>query len=229
MKKQLTLSALALCLTLGAAQFTFAQDLNIDDFSTGAYASGFYASGASHPSLQNGSMMGGSRDTNMFICDTAKKGDCAARNPYKQPSSYGFFPATSTRAAAMVQTAGYYVGPRIDMGYGFHTPMDVNFGAYQKIRIDFQSLAQTLNFNIQLFTGGAYAQGGCNIPAYTAPFSVELPLNKFVQTQGFDFAHVNLINVIFQGGSAIGSVSFGITSAELSNTTKGGLVIDCHY
>jgi len=60
-------------------------------------------------------------------------------------------------------------------------------------------------------------------------FSVELPLNQFIQTPGFSFADVTLMDVIFQSSSAIGSVSFGITSIELSNTTAGGVVIDCHY
>jgi hypothetical protein len=129
----------------------------------------------------------------------------------------------------MVQTGGYFAGPRIDMGYGFHNPMDVDFSVYQKIRINFNGLSQPLNFNIQLFTGTSYAQGGCNMPAYPGQFSAELPLSLFIQTQGFDFHHVNLINVIFQNGSTIGNVGFGITSLELSNTTKGGVVIDCHY
>jgi hypothetical protein len=35
MKKHRTLSALALCFMFGAAQFTYAQDLNIDDFKAG--------------------------------------------------------------------------------------------------------------------------------------------------------------------------------------------------
>ncbi len=212
-----------------AAASAVAQDLPIDDFTTGAYQSAGFKSGATHRSIQNGSMMGGSRDTNMFVCDPTKKGDCASRNPYNQASSYGFYPAAGGRAAAMVQTAGYDTGPRIDMGYGYQAAMDINFTGYQKIRMTFQGLTESLNFNIQLFTGTAYAQGGCNIPPYPAPFSVELPLNLFVQSSGFDFHHVNLIDVIFQSASAIGAVSFAATSIDLSNTTAPGLVIDCHY
>jgi hypothetical protein len=206
-----------------------AQDKTIDDFTTGAYQSPSYKNG-SHTSIQSGSMMGGSRDTGMSICDTTVKGQCAAINPYSQPSSYGFFPAKGSRAASMVQTAGYYAPPRIDMGYGFQSPMDENFGAYQKIRINFSGLSQPLNFNILLFTGTAHAQGGCNLPAYSGPFSAELPLSLFaVQSESFDFAHVTAADVIFQSGSVIGNVGFGVTSIELTNTTKSGIVIDCHY
>jgi len=204
-----------------------AQDQTIDDFTTGNYQSPEYKSGAKHGSVQAGSMLGGSRDTNMFICGNKK--DCASRDPYNQASSYGFLPANGGQPAAMVESVGYFVGPRIDMGYGFQSPMDVDFSGYQKIRVNFNGLNQALNFNIQLFTGTAYAQGGCNIPAYGGVFSAELPLSLFVQNQGFDFHHVNLMDVIFQNGSAIGGGSFGITSLQLSNTTAGGVVIDCHY
>jgi hypothetical protein len=206
-----------------------AQDLTIDDFTTGHYQSPGYTSGLIHRNIQTGSMMGGSRDTNMWICDTNKKGECALANPYHQASSYGFLPAKGGQPAAMVQTGGYFAGPRIDMGYGYQTSLNADFTPYQKIRVNFTGLTEGLNFNIQPHTGGPYAQGGCNLPAYAGKFSVELPLSKFVQTQGFSFADVTYMDVIFQSGSAIGTVSFGITSIELSNTTKSGIVIDCHY
>jgi len=222
-------AAVAVLFLAAIATNAMAQDQTIDDFTTGNYQSPGYKSGATHTSIQSGSMMGGSRDTNMFVCDSTKKGDCVSRNPYNQASSYAFLPAKGGQAAAMVQTGGYFAGPRIDMGYGFQNPMDVDFSGYQKIRVNFNGLSQVLNFNILLYTGGAYAQGGCNLSPYAGQFSAELPLSLFVQTQGFDFHHVNLINVIFQNGSTIGNVGFGITSIELSNTTKGGVVIDCHF
>jgi hypothetical protein len=211
------------------AATAIAQNLTIDDFTTGNYQSPGYKSGATHRTVQTGSMLGGSRDTNMFVCDTTKKGDCILRNPYNQASSYGFVPANGGQPAAMVQTGGYFTGPRIDMGYGFHNPMDVDFGAYQKIRINFNGLSQVLNFNILLYTGTSYAQGGCNLAPYAGKFSAELPLNLFVQNPGFDLHNVNLMDMIFQNGSTIGNVGFGITSIELSNTTASGVVIDCHF
>ena len=108
--------------------------------------------------------------------------------------------------------------------------MNADFTGYQKIRVSFSGLTQPLNFNIQPYTGRPGAQGGCNIPPYAGPFSVELPLNLFTQTQGFSFADVTAMDVIFQDGSAIGGVkSSGITSIVLTNTTAAGVVIDCHY
>ena len=174
-------------------------------------------------------MLGGNRTTNMMICDTTKKGNCAAVNPYNQNSTYGFVPARGGQPAAMVQTAGYFAAPRIDLYYGFQTPLNADFSGYQKIRVNFNGLSQPLNFNIQLHTGGPYAQGGCNLGPYAGSFSVELPLANFVVTPGFSFSDITYFDVIFQDGSAIGNVGFGVTSIELSNATKGGVVIDCHY
>jgi hypothetical protein len=215
-------------LLAAATASAFAQDPNIlDDFTTGHYQSPGYYYGPTHDSVQYGKMIGGSRDTNMNVCPTNAK--CPTYNPYNQPSSYGFFPATATEPAAMVQTAGFYAAPRIDMAYGFHGVMHENFGAYDKIRVNFKGLSQTLNFNIQLFTGTSWAQGGCNIPTYPAEFAIELPLDKFVTTKGFTFSDVTYMNLIFQDGSAIGGVGFAITSVELTNTTKPGNTISCHY
>jgi hypothetical protein len=75
------------------------------------------------------------------------------------------------------------------MWYGGQNPMNADFSGYQKIRVSFNGLTQPLNFNIQLHTGGPYAQGGCNIPPYAGAFNVELPLSLFTQTQGFSFAN----------------------------------------
>jgi len=209
-----------------AAASAVAQDKTIDDFTTGPYQSPTFKAGTIHQSTQTGSMLGGTRSTNMSVCAPAL---CPSQNPYKQGNSYGYFVANANRPAAMVQTAGFDAAPRIDMGYGGGSPMNEDFSGYQKIRVNFKGLTQPLNFNIQLFTGTAYAQGGCNMPAYPGDFSAELPLDKFVQNAGFSFGDVTTMNVIFQSSSAIGGVSFAITSIELSNTTKSGLVIDCHY
>src|SRR6266702_3503166 len=215
-------------LLAAATSSAYAQDPNIlDDFSTGHYQSPGYFYGPAHESVQYGKMVGGSRDTNMNVCPTNAK--CPTYNPYNQPSSYGFFPATATKPAAMVQSAGFYSGPRIDMAYGFHGTMHEDFGAYDKIRVNFKGLSQALNFNIQLFTGTSWAQGGCNIPTYPAECAIELPLDKFVTTNGFTFSDVTYMNLIFQDGSAIGGVGFAITSVELTNTTKPGNTISCHY
>ena len=223
--RNLMLSTLFVLLATGATA-AVAQDLTIDDFSTGNYQSPDYYYGATHGSTQYGAMMGGSRDTNLNVCPGTTT--CPTYNPYHQPSSYSFVPATATTKAAMAQSAGFYVGPRIDMGYGGHAYLNENFTPYQVIRLNFTGLSQALNFNVQLFTGSSWAQGGCNLASDSGPFSIELPLNKFIVTKGFTLSSVNYLNFIFQNGSVIGDVGFGITSIELSNTNKPG-AISCHY
>lgn len=229
MKKQLTLSALALCCVFGAAQFTFAQDLNIDDFKAGVYQSPQFYGGALHPKSQTGlttHIIGGTRSTNINVCATTP---CPVNNPFNQPSSYQFRPGSNTVPSAFLLKSGYYVGPRIDMAYGGGAPMQVDLSGYKSgwIRLNFKALTENLNFNIQLFTGTTYAQGGCNINYYPGDFSVEVPFSKFIDN-GIDYSNINTMNFIFQSGSAIGAVDFLVTSIEVSNTAKPG-AISCHY
>lgn len=226
-------STLTLFATLAAAAASASAqtttDLTIDDFSTGQYQSPHYYYGQSHDIVVYGSMLGFSRDTNMNVC--AGTTPCPASNPYNQPSSYGFFPATATTKPAFVQTAGYGTGPRIDMGYGFHGAMHENLTQFQKIRLNFKGLSQPLNFNILLYSGGGsyYAIGGCNLAPLNRDFAIELPLNLFSAGKGFSFSDVSYMDFIFQDGSVIGNVGFAITSIELTNNTKPGTTIPCHY
>ena len=131
--------------------------------------------------------------------------------------------------SAFLLKSGYYAGPRIDMGYGSGAPMQADFSGYKNgwIRLNFKGLTENLNFNILLFTGGTYAQGGCNISSYAGDFSVEVPFSKFVDN-GIDYSNINTMDFIFQSGSAIGTVDFLVTSIEVSNTAKPG-AISCHF
>jgi hypothetical protein len=229
MKRQLTLSTLALCVVFGAAQFTHAQDLNIDDFTAGAYQSPQFLSGPTHVSSQNGptaNIIGGTRSTNINICATTP---CPINNPFNQPSSYQFRPGTHGGHSAFLLKSGFYVGPRLDMGYGGGSPMQEDFSSYKNgwIRLNFKGLTENLNFNIQLFTGTTWAQGGCNINTYPGDFSVEVPFAKFIDN-GINYANINYMDFIFQSGSAIGAVSFLVTSIEVSNTHKTG-ALTCSY
>ena len=206
-----------------------APDTFIDNFSTGQYQSPNLYSGATHDTVVYGNMIGFSPDTNMNVCPTTP---CTSNyNPYNQPSSYGFFPATATTKAAFVQTAGYSAQPRIDMGYGFHGTMHEDLTQYQKIRLNFKGLSQPLNFNVLLYSGGGsyYAQGGCNIAPLNTDFAVEMTLNLFRAGTGFTLKDVNYMDFIFQDGSAIGNVGFAITSIELANTTKNVPTIPCNF
>ena len=83
----LTLVAILAAAALSASAQT-TTDWTIDDFTTGQYQSPEFFSGPTHDSIQYGKMMGGSRDTNMYICPTTTP--CPTYNPYNQPSSYSF-------------------------------------------------------------------------------------------------------------------------------------------
>ena len=214
----------AVVLSLAAmALSAAAQDLTIDDFQTGRSPILKYSSGATNSSIQTGDpshLIGGTRQVNVNI----------AGNPLNQLSTFQFRPDVKHNLSAFIQNPGFYVSHRIDMAYGGGAPMHVDLSPYQQngfIRLNFLGLTENLNFNIQLFTGTVWAQGGCNIGYYPGPFSVELPLSKFVD-KGVNFADINTMNFIFQSGSAIGIVSSAITSIDASNTSKPG-AISCHY
>src|SRR3981081_3274918 len=130
MKKQLILSAMALCFALGAAKFIHAQNLNIDDFKQGAYQSPQFRTRARPVSTQSGPtahIIGGTRSTNINICATTP---CPSNNSFDQPSSYQFRPGAKGGPSAFLLKSGFYVGPRIDMQYGGGVPMQADFSGY---------------------------------------------------------------------------------------------------
>lgn len=220
-----TLTILALTLMLGAAHTTFAQDLNIDDFTTGKSAILKYKSGSLNGATQTGDpihLIGGTRSTNFNL----------TANPLDQISTFQFRPDVKNHQSAFIHNAAFYASPRVDMGYGSGAPMHADFSSYRSdpngvIRVNFLGLTDTLNFNILLYTGTTWAQGGCNLGAYPGAFSVELPLNKF-DDKGINFADVNYIDVIFQSSSPVGGIELAITSIEVSKTPKPGAV-SCHF
>jgi hypothetical protein len=197
--------------------------ITIDDFTTGPYQSPNFKAGPKHISSQNGSMLGGNRSTNIFLC---KPADCPTQNPFNQGASYAYHTPTSTSPGAMIQSAGYGTGPRIDLGYGDGAPMNADLSSADRIRVNFLGLTGTLNFNIQMFTGTSWGQNGCNLPGSTVPFTVELPFTGFVGP-GFDKSHVNFINLIFQSSSQIGGINFAIASTEAVNGGQPGAIV-CH-
>jgi hypothetical protein len=210
---------------LGVAHISFAQDLTIDDFTTGKSPILHFNSGSHNGTTQAGDpshLIGGTRSTNFNV----------SANPLQQISTFQFRPDVKNHLSAFIHNASFYAGPRVDMGYGSGAPMHADFSSYRSdphglIRVNFLGLTENLNFNIQLYTGTTWAQGGCNISAYPGAFSVELPLDKF-DDKGINYADVNYINVIFQSSSPIGAIEFAVTSVEVSKTPKPGAV-DCHF
>jgi len=229
MKKHRTLSALALCFMFGAAQFTHAQDLNIDDFKAGAYQSPQFRSGPTHVSSQSGptaNIIGGTRSTNFDVCATTP---CPINNPFNQPSSYQFRPGTHGGPSAFLLKSGFYVDPRIDVQYGEGPPMQADFSGYKNgwIRLNFKGVAENTIFGVLLFTGTTWAQSGCHVNTYPGDFSVEVPFSLF-HDNGINLANINSMDFFFESDSAIGGVNLLVTSIEVSNTHKTG-ALTCFF
>ena len=216
MKNHIVRVVFALCMT---AAFAHAQDLTIDDFTTGKSPVLKYKSGATNGSTQTGAeahLIGGTRSTNFNI----------ATNPLQQTSTFQFRPDVKNKQSAFIHNAAFLVTPRVDMVYGYGAAMHADLSSYSGdpnglIRVNFLGLTGDLNFNIELFTGTVYALGGCNLSAYPGAFSIELPLNTFVDN-GINYADINTIDVISQAASTTGGIEFAVTSIEVSKTPKPG-------
>jgi len=213
------LAFIALTASLAGAQII------IDDFTIGPYQSPSYKSGT-HGSTQTGNaahIIGGNRQTGLLMCAPA---DCPVQNPFSQAASYAY-KTKSTLGPALVLSAGYATAPRIDVYYGYGSPMSANLSSADRIRIRFQGLTGTLNTGMLLFTtASSYGENACNLPAYAGNFTMELPFSGFVGT-GFDPANVNFIRLWAQEGTVIGSTEYAILSIAAVNGTEPGAVV-CH-
>ena len=203
---------LCVAASIAIPQWAAAQ-LVLDNFSTGKYQKTLLSS--SDTNTQTGSMVGGSRETEFFICSP---GPCGARNPFGQPSSFQIRPATKLAPAALIMNGGYKVGPRLDVYYGSGTPMNLNLSAlYDRIRLTFDASDLSVNFNILVFTGTTWSQIGCNIDPSITSFTYDFPFANFQAasgTSGADFSDLTLMDFIFQTDSAIGGNNWAVTSFE---------------
>ncbi len=213
-----TLLALAAA-SLAAASAMAENRMSIDDFSTGHYQSPAIKKG-SQTSTQSGGMVGGARGTTMTLCATG----CAVANPYGQTASYAYVankaqPGTN----AFVQSVGFGLAPRIDQGYG---PMNEDFARFDRVRVNFVGLSDTLNFNILMFSGAGRGQNGCNLGQRNGVFSVEFPFSGFVPANGgFVPGDITDISLVYQSSSVIGSIDFAISSIEVSDTPMPGAIV----
>src|SRR5271163_3576748 len=136
-----------------SAQFAAAQ-LTLDDFSTGPYSKTLKS--GTDTDRQSGAMVGGSRETSFFVCPT---GPCGAYNLYAQPASFQIRGKTKTTPAALIQSAGYKVSPRIDVEYGTGAAMSLDLSSsYDRFRLAFDGSDLSVNFNILAFTGTTWSQ-----------------------------------------------------------------------
>lgn len=225
-----TLLALPLCLASAAITPALAAaDLTIDDFTSGFYRSPPVKAGT-QSAEQTGSMLGNFRDTTLFMCDPAVPGDCAGRNPYSLSASYAIAPSKDKAhpASAFVQSAGFETPPRVEISYGYGPGgmvKDLSGGPGRRLRFSFLGLSQPLNFNVLMYTGSGRGQDGCNVLEINHPFALEIPLSEFTMANGgFSASAIDHIALIFQSGSTIGSVEFGLEKIEVSDTPQAGAI-----
>jgi hypothetical protein len=228
MKTHLTLSALALCTALGAAQFTHAQNIycpdaqgrrcTIDDFSTGPYKKIMPTSTAVIDiNVQRGKMTGGLRETVFEICHQVPCN--AAEDEFGQTASVQIRPSKSADvSSALVFSAGYRTIPRLDIFYGVDgsniVPLHLDLTPYDRLRVTFDGLNSSSAFNLELFspTGSGILPCPLGQP-HSIPFTVDMPLAEFVVP--IDFSDITYMNLINEGGVLdLGTLGFAITKFE---------------
>jgi hypothetical protein len=180
-----------------------AQTLSLDEFDTGPYlvrrASGITTA------YQSGAMIGGYRQTTLNV----------ASNPFGQTGSLML-----GRGGLLVVNADAGVYDRAELYYGQSSagpaPLGLDLTPYDRFRVHFESNAQSLNFNIVVFTSGkaGYDQLGYNVsPRYT-PFCQDFPFSDFVAGgAGADWSDVDAIWLVFQTWP-LGGGDFAVDSLE---------------
>lgn len=113
--------------------------------------------------------------------------------------------------------------------------MNLNLAAADTLRVNFQGIDRALNFNVQVFTGSAYGQSGCNIVGpVLGPTSVDLPFARFAQQGGgFTASDVTRIAFIHQAALQLGTPNVVINSIQAvqsgTATPSGTAPVICHY
>ncbi len=196
--------------------------LVLDNFSTGAY--NIKLSSGHDVNTQSGQMVGGERLTVFTVCPP---GPCGASNPFDQEAALQIRPGNPS---ALIHSAGYKVAPRVDVQYGTNTPLQLNLGQYDRIRVNFDGSNQAVNFNILVFREpGRYGQTGCNLTASDSPVSIDFPFADFLWPVGPpDFTNISTIDFIFQSASGIGSNDWAVTSFEAIPTNAPPAQFTCH-
>ena len=218
MKKQFPLSALVLCFALGAAQFTHAQNLTLDDFSTGVYKQTLPTSTAiSDQNIQTGNMIVGSRDPFYFVCHQVPCN--AAENPFGQNATVKIGRNTGGISSALVFSSGYKIVPDPHVFYGSNAPLQLNLNGYNRLRVTFDGLTQIVNFNLELYSPTGNGQLGCNLPPLTPlSFTEDFPLADFVPNT-IDFGNISRVALLTESGEYAVAKFEAILSSDKSKAT----------
>jgi hypothetical protein len=182
-------------------------DLLIDDFTTGPHQvtlpHGMSSRSEDETDVQSGSMIGGFRKTAFLI----------PSNPFNQHGTLDI-----RRGGPMLVDMGTRVSHRLELVYGFDSkgevvaPLNLNLSDYDRFRLNFDSNDLDLNFNMLVHSnsGATHSVYKTTIHANTNPFAVGIPFGEF--TGAADFTDVDLIVLVFQSSSAMGSNDFAVRS-----------------
>lgn len=233
MKARLVMKMVLAAAPVMVAPKPAASQLLFDDFSTGLYQKSLKS--GSDNNFQSGAMIGGNRETTFSVC-TPPSTPCKTYNPWGQPSSFQVRGKTSATPSALVYNGGYKVFSDLGLGYGFPTPLSLNLSStYDRLRVSFDGIDQTLNFNIIVFsTGGSlHSQIGCNLvdPGNGTAFTVDFPFADFTPgggTPGADFS--NVTQMVLEFGVAEDfpfGEDFAVTSFQAIPTGAPAADITC--
>jgi hypothetical protein len=194
-----------------------AQAQIIDNFTAGPHNVTLFSGSNRNfqPSPSDGSMVGPGRLTNFII------GNDPASNPRNQPATLDIL------NGFLIVDTGVRVAHRLEVFYGFDeldnpVPLNLNLrdAGFTKFRVHFDTLDQTLNFNMQVVARNnpAVAQCGVNPPGDPTgvPFVVDFDFACFVPNEGPlpDFIAIDMIALVIQSANVIGGHDYAITSVE---------------
>jgi hypothetical protein len=192
-----------------------AQNLIIDNFATGG-GKVAATTGVQTVTQTGTGIYGGFRQITL----TVQNGLGVSTDPYQQPVQAQVRPSNSASdPSSLLWSQGYGAVGRIDLEYGNPpaTPLNLNLTGYDRLRIDFSGLTDSLNFNIEAYdTNGVGGLCGLNLSASGSngearAFTVDFPLSLFsVTTSGgtIDWSNIDLIDIIFQGASNLAISEF---------------------
>jgi hypothetical protein len=194
-----------------APNAALAQSLLIDDFTTGDYQVDAYPS-APDSSYQIGAMLGGIRSTYLSATATLPQ--------HQRPASLSI-----PVGGPLIIDTGFQVKHRLELVYGL-SPLNLDTRVYSRLRVWFDGLDKTENFNIVLWAanGARYYQLGLNLSANENASCVDFPLDNFGKAgiPEADRADIDSIALILQSGSAMGAADFALRSVSLVGPKDAG-------
>jgi hypothetical protein len=187
-----------------------AQSLLIDDFTTGSYQADAFPS-APDTHFQSGAMLGGARGTSLSTTSSLPQ--------HQRPASL-FIP----QGGPLILETGFQVTHRLELLYGWNSsgtqsPLNLDARGYNRIRVFFDGLDQTENFNIVFWSAGGarYYQLGINASGLPRSFCIDFPFANFGSggVPEADLADIDYMAFIFQTGTPMGGTDFALRSASL--------------